>query len=312
MSFSMSVKNEAAKIVARDKSIVDAELCGLISTCGSISIVKGGLVVSFSTENASVARRIFTHLKTFYSEDVNATARKNVKLKRNIYTISLNDEDATKKLLKFCFSEDEISIYSEISPNLDDAKSKQAFVRGCFLGAGSVTNPRRGYHFEVVFSNRDASEFLKNILLDYEISGNIIERSDKFIFYIKGAEMISDALTVIGANGSVLEFENVRAMKETRNNVNRMVNCETANLEKIVNSSIEQVNDIMYIDSMIGLESLPESLYELANVRLVNRNASLKDLGELLDPKVGKSGVNHRMKKIRSIADDLRRGNDGD
>lgn len=312
MSFSMSVKNEAAKIVARDKSIVDAELCGLISTCGSISIVKGGLVVSFSTENASVARRIFTHLKTFYSEDVNATARKNVKLKRNIYTISLNDEDATKKLLKFCFSEDEISIYSEISPNLDDAKSKQAFVRGCFLGAGSVTNPRRGYHFEVVFSNRDASEFLKNILLDYEISGNIIERSDKFIFYIKGAEMISDALTVIGANGSVLEFENVRAMKETRNNVNRMVNCETANLEKIVNSSIEQVNDIMYIDSMIGLESLPEPLYELANVRLVNRNASLKDLGELLDPKVGKSGVNHRMKKIRSIADDLRRGNDGD
>lgn len=312
MSFSMSVKNEAAKIVARDKSIVDAELCGLISTCGSISIVKGGLVVSFSTENASVARRIFTHLKTFYSEDVNATARKNVKLKRNIYTISLNDEDATKKLLKFCFSEDEISIYSEISPNLDDAKSKQAFVRGCFLGAGSVTNPRRGYHFEVVFSNRDAAEFLKNILLDYQISGNIIERSDKFIFYIKGAEMISDALTVIGANGSVLEFENVRAMKETRNNVNRMVNCETANLEKIVNSSIEQVNDIMYIDSMIGLESLPESLYELANVRLVNRNASLKDLGELLDPKVGKSGVNHRMKKIRSIADDLRRGNDGD
>ena len=164
----------------------------------------------------------------------------------------------------------------------------------------------------MVFSNRDAAEFLKNILLDYEISGNIIERSDKFIFYIKGAAMISDALTVIGANGSVLEFENVRAMKETRNNVNRMVNCETANLEKIVNSSIEQVNDIMYIDSMIGLESLPESLYELANVRLVNRNASLKDLGELLDPKVGKSGVNHRMKKIRSIADDLRRGNDGD
>lgn len=312
MSFSMSVKNEAAKVSVREGYLVEAELCGLINTCGSISIAQGRLVVSLSTENAPVARRIFTHLKSFYSDDVNASARKNVKLKRNIYTISLSDDAAIRKLLNFCYGEGDFSIYNEISPDLSDSKSKQAFVRGCFLGAGSVTNPRRGYHFEVVFSNRDAADILKNILNEYQISGNIIERSDKFIFYIKGAEMISDTLTVIGANRSVLEFENVRAMKETRNNVNRMVNCETANLEKIVNSSIEQVNDIMYIDSMIGLESLPDSLYELAKLRLVNRNASLKDLGELLNPKVGKSGVNHRMKKIRNIADDLRGEYDGD
>ena len=134
MSFSMSVKNEAAKVSVREGYLVDAELCGLISTCGSISIAQGRLVVSLSTENAPVARRIFTHLKSFYSDDVNASARKNVKLKRNIYTISLSDDAAIRKLLNFCYGEGDFSIYNEISPNLSDSKSKQAFVRGCFLG----------------------------------------------------------------------------------------------------------------------------------------------------------------------------------
>lgn len=308
----MDVKSEASKIKLQEKSLVDAELCGLLSTCGSISINRNGLVVNFHTENAPVARRIFTHLKKFYSEDVNAFARKNAKLKKNVYSVGLNDEAASKRMLSYCYGGDENVFENAVNPPLKSFKEYSSFVRGSFLGTGSVTDPKRSYHFEIVFENEKNAEFLKKILMFYEISSGVIIRKDKFILYIKEAEKISDILTIIGANSSVLSFENIRAIKETRNNVNRMVNCETANLEKIVNSSVEQVNDIEYIDRELGLKSLPDSLYELAIARLNNRNASLKDLGELLNPKVGKSGVNHRMKKIRKIAYDLRSGEYGE
>lgn len=311
MSFSSSVKDEVAKIKVKDKNLITSEISGLLATCGAIMLKGENLILSFNTENPSVARRIFTFLKS-YSKDVEASIRKNYKLRKNKYSISLFDTYAVKSLLdKVYIGQDKrVFTLSKKKPRLTE-EEKRAFVRGCFLGSGSVTNPEKTYHFEIIFENRGPANYLMEILSDYDIKPGLTLRKDKYLIYLKEAEKISDFLSLIGASKSVLEFENIRVIKEMRNNVNRLVNMETANLNKIVNSSLDQVNDILYIDKEIGLNSLDENLREVALLRLENRESSLRDIGNLLNPKIGKSAVNYRMKKLREIAKLLRSGDYG-
>lgn len=216
----------------------------------------------------------------------------------NDFSISIKGKKYTIKL------KSEIDLLKE---EITDIEEKKAFVRGAFLGAGTITDPQKGYHLEMVFNNDENAKDIKEILNDNEIISNIIRRESKYLTYIDDGENIVNFLAFIGANKSVLEFEDTRVYKEVRNKVNRIVNYETANMNKTITSSVKQIEDIKFIKSKKQFEKLPTKEQELAQVRLNNPNASLKELGDLLSTPISKSGVNHRMQNISKFAEDLRK-----
>jgi hypothetical protein len=181
-----------------------------------------------------------------------------------------------------------------------------------FLGAGSVSDPEKGYHLELVTQDMEHAVQLKTVMQELEMEAKIVERKGHHVVYLKEGSQIVDLLNIIGAHNALMELENVRIVKEVRNNVNRLVNCETANLKKTVSAAVRQMQDIEYLKSTIGLSSLPKHLEEIAIYRLEYSSATLKELGELLDPPVGKSGVNHRLKKLSEIAEQVREERGGE
>jgi hypothetical protein len=183
---------------------------------------------------------------------------------------------------------------------------KKAFLRGAFLVGGSISDPAKSYHFEIVCTSREQAEQLRNILIDFETDAKIVERKGHFVVYLKEGSQIVDTLGSMGAFVSLMNLENVRILKEMRNSVNRKVNCETANISKTVNAAVKQVEDIERIRDTIGFDTLPPTLREIAQVRLEYPEAPLKELGTYLDPPVGKSGVNHRLRRLSEIADRLK------
>ena len=190
---------------------------------------------------------------------------------------------------------------------ISEESYKRAYIRGAFLGGGSISNPEKTYHLEFVTHNLDYAKELSDLINSYGLSSKVIQRKSSYVIYIKEGEQIVDLLNIIGAHSSLLELENIRIMKEMRNNVNRLVNCETANLSKTVNAAVRQVESIKMIQNEIGLNRLPKNLREIAELRLEYPDESLKELGAMLNPPVGKSGVNHRLRRIEKIAEELRK-----
>lgn len=184
---------------------------------------------------------------------------------------------------------------------------KQAYIRGAFLATGSVTNPEKGYHFEIVCDREEKAKILLDMLKDFGIKSKLIMRKKNHVVYMKDGSMIVDILNIMGAHVSLMNMENVRILKDMRNSVNRRVNCEAANITKTVNAAVRQIEDIRYIEQTKGLKYLPENLRQLAELRLEEEELPLKELGERLNPPLGKSGVNHRLRKISEIANELRR-----
>ncbi len=315
MSFSSSTKNELSRLEIKSKSCAKSELAALVRMGGSISIKRQrNINLKFLTENAAIARRTFSLLKYLYNIDVDVMVRKNKQLKKNNnYLIIVQDTKNTKKILKdigFLNKNEESSF--EINHRIpkyivEDNCCRRAYIRGAFLGSGSISNPEKTYHLEFVSSNREHAKDLSKLINTFELNSKIVTRKEDYIVYLKEGEQIVDLLNIIGAHSALLELENIRVLKDVRNNINRLVNCETANLGKTINASIRQINNIKYIEETIGLEKLPKNLLEVAYLRLENRDASLKELGEKLDPPVGKSGVNHRFRKIDEIAEKLRK-----
>ncbi|HLR34916.1 MAG TPA: DNA-binding protein WhiA [Tissierellales bacterium] len=313
MSFSSSTKNELSRLEIKSKSCAKSELAALVRMGGSISI-KGqrNISLKFLTENAAIARRTFTLLKYLYNINVDVMVRKNKQLKKNNnYLIVVQNTKNTKKILKdigFLNKNEESSF--EINHRIpkyivENNCCRRAYIRGAFLGSGSISNPEKTYHLEFVSSNREHAKDLSKLINAFELNSKIVTRKEDYIVYLKEGEQIVDLLNIIGAHSALLELENIRVLKDVRNNINRLVNCETANLGKTINASIRQINNIRYIEETVGLEKLPKNLLEVAYLRLENRDASLKELGEKLDPPVGKSGVNHRFRKIDEIAEKL-------
>ena len=183
---------------------------------------------------------------------------------------------------------------------------RRAYIKGVFMTSGSISDPNKGYHMEIVSDNRGRAEFIQEIIQGFEISSRIIQRKKYSVVYLKDGEMIVEMLGLMGAHISLMDMENIRIKKDIRNTINRRVNCEAANLNKTVNAAVKQVNDINYIISTKGIEFLPENLQELALARLESEDATLKELGEMMTPPIGKSGVNHRLRKISEIAEELR------
>ncbi len=314
MSFSAKVKGEVCRIGELTREEAKAELSAVMKVSGTLSL-GGNKQLSFrvTTENPSIARRIFKLLKQYFNIHTKLLVKKSNSFKKNnIYMVVISEEMGVRSLLKemgvLNSSEGIISLdYGIPHELLENEDCKKAYVRGSFLGGGSISNPEKTYHLEFVTHNEGYAEELSRLVNSYGISSKVIQRKGSFIVYVKEGEQIVDLLNIIGAHSSLLELENVRIMKEMRNNVNRLVNCETANLSKTVNAAIRQVESIKLIQKEIGLQRLPKNLRDIAELRLIYPDESLKELGDLLSPPVGKSGVNHRLRRIEKIADELRK-----
>ena len=231
--------------------------------------------------------------------------------KNNIYMVVITEEMGVRGLLSDTGILKEIDGIMSLDYRIEthifkEDDTKKAYIRGAFIGGGSISNPEKTYHLEFVTHSEEYAKDLSNLINTFSLNSKVIQRKNSFIVYIKEGEQIVDLLNVIGAHSSLLEIENIRIMKEMRNNVNRLVNCETANLSKTVNAAVRQVESIKLIQTQIGLQRLPENLREIAELRLNYPDESLKELGEMLDPPVGKSGINHRLRKIEKIAEELR------
>ena len=184
--------------------------------------------------------------------------------------------------------------------------STKGLIREAFLQSGSISDPEKFYHLEIVFTEYEKALEIKQMIESFQLDAKIVERKGHYVVYLKEGAQIADMLRIMEAPLALMEFENIRIVKEMRNSINRQVNCEAANLGKTISAAVKQVEDIKFIDSTVGLDNIPEGLAETARKRLKYPEASLKELGELMEPPLGKSGVNHRLKHLSELAEDLR------
>lgn len=315
MSFSSKAKNELCHIRIKRTCCKYAELAALIYACGTIHFAgKSRVHLRINTENASIARRIYMLIKDLYKIQIQVMVRKNRRLRKNnsYYLILSHDQLALDILedLGILYRDDNkqnIMIYREINHKLIKKRCcKKAYLRGAFLGGGSVSDPEKTYHLEFVVHTESYGKSLCNLLNEFGLHAKMIERKNNYVVYLKEGENIVNLLNIIGAHTALLNLENIRIYKDMRNKINRIVNCETANLSKTVNAAVRQIENIEYLRSHIGLAKLPPPLREIAELRLLYSDASLRELGQMLSPPIGKSGVNHRLRKLDKMAEDLK------
>ncbi len=287
MSFSHEVKEELAKHIGSARHCQMAELAAILNFTGQLGRDKsGGFTIGFQTENETVVRKGFTLLKKTF----------------NIETDAVIDEAKIQEIYhKFG------DLNQPVSPLLiKNSCCQRAFLRGTFLSIGSMSAPEKGYHLEFVCTNEEKAKQLQEIMLNFEIESKIVKRKKYFVVYMKEGKAIVELLNVMEAHIALMNLENLRILKEVRNTVNRRVNCEAANITKTVEAAGKQIEDILLIKEKMGLSNLPVNLKQIAELRLENPEMPLKELGEELEPPVGKSGVNHRLRKLSEIAKTLR------
>ena len=283
MSFSSEIKQELSWQLPSARHCRLAEISAILSFCSHVEAgTEGTGNVRMHTENLAVARKYFTLLKKTFNINMNVSVRQNRKPhgNRSFEITALTDMTAVRHVL------------------IQNPCCRRAYIRGAFLASGSVSDPEKGYHFEIVCADSARAEQLSAMLESFGIEAKITLRKHSYILYVKEGSQIADILNVMEAHVGLMKFENIRILKEMRNSVNRQVNCETANLNKTVSAAVKQIEDIQYIQSTIGFEKLPENLAEIARLRLEQPGMSLKELGQMLTPPVGKSGVNHRLRKL--------------
>ncbi|EMR05614.1 Sporulation transcription regulator WhiA [Bhargavaea cecembensis DSE10] len=310
MSFASETKKELTQ-VEMDDCCTRAELSAFIKMNGVLSFSNRQMSLDVQTENAAIARRMYTNMRRLYPYKVELLVRKKMRLKKNNVYICRIREGAKTMLEDLKITGEGISFAEGVSKEIvKDDCCRRSYLRGAFLAGGSVNNPETSsYHLEIFSLYQEHSEALVELMNAYGLNAKSIERKKGFIAYLKEAEKISDFLSLIGAHSALLKFEDVRIVRDMRNSVNRLVNCETANLNKTIGAAMRQVENIQYIDQMIGIEGLPERLQEIARLRVEYQDITLKELGEMVSgPPISKSGVNHRLRKIDEIAEKLRKG----
>lgn len=313
MSFSSEVKEELFTQTGRARHCQIAELAAFIRMCGRVSASPGGrFLVRIHTENAWVAKKSAFLLKKVFKIDPDISVRTHPRVSRPVsYQVLVLRQDQAVKVLQAVrllkqggtLQEEVPLIHSVI---LQNHCCKRAYVRGAFLAAGSVSDPNRSYHFEIACASEYQAGQLRELIRELGIDAKIVKRKKYYVVYVKEGAQIVDLLGLMEARKSLLKLENVRIIREMRGSVNRKVNCETANINKTVNAAVKQIEDIRYIRDNGGLSGLSNGLDEIARIRLQYPEATLKELGMMLDPPVGKSGVNHRLRKLSAIADALR------
>lgn len=296
MSFSSDVKEEVSKLnTFKDRNVIIYELIGYLIT-NNIAIVKNK--IKYSTENEYNINRLNKLLKTL-SIDYD------IKMQGNLYVISFKKDYINN--FKDIIEIKDSSIQLTSIEKIEDEQEIKAIVRGSFLGGGSINDPNKKYHFEIIFNNKENANKIDIILNVFGINVKKLDRKSGYSLYIKDGEEISKILAFIGASSAVLKFEEIRVIKDTRNNVNRLVNCETANLNKTVSAAVKQIEAIKFLKKENKFADLSDSLKEIAELRLENPDISLIELGKLLREPIGKSGVNYRLNKIIEIAEEYRK-----
>lgn len=287
MSFSHDVKEELSKHISSGKHCQIAELAALLNLAGQYGRNPNGTyTIGFQLENETVVRKGFTLLKKTYNIDTD---------------VAISEEQMEDLIQKIGNLNDPVS-----SLLIKNSCCQRAFLRGAFLSIGSMSDPQKGYHLEFVCTDEDKARQLQGVIQGFDIDAKIVLRKKYYVVYLKEGSGIVDLLNVCEAHVALMKLENLRILKEMRNSINRRVNCEAANITKTVNAATRQIEDIEYLRDHYGLQKLPENLRQMAEVRLENPDAPLKELGEYLDPPVGKSGVNHRLRKLSELADRLR------
>lgn len=312
MSFSGKIKEELSWQVSSSRAGQVAESAALICMCGAVAIDENGMYsLKIHTENLSVARKCFTLFRKTYNIKTDVAIRRNQKKGTITYYVIIKAHlDALRVLSEIHLLDPFGEIEEELDLNknvlLRERSSRRAFMRGAFLAAGSMSDPEKSYHFEIACATKEKAEQIRQVMQTFSLDAKIVQRKKYYIVYLKEGTQIADILNVMEAHMALMEFENIRILKEMRNEVNRKVNCETANLNKTVSAAVKQIEDIRFIQEKTGFDELPDALRDIALARLEYPEASLKELGELVTPSVGKSGVNHRLRKLSEMADRMR------
>ena len=332
MSFSTKVKEEIAKHSSHSRHCQIAELLALLLATGEVIFDDGQVRLIMRPENPLIGDKICRLIDQLFE--------KKIEYVRHSKYIEIQDDSMVEKVLQMVklsdyvdymeedwldddelsgIDEDEIVYVSSHGVSLQNCHfpkqvvqkdcCKKAFVRGIFLAAGAVNDPQKAYHFEIVVHNREMAQSVQEVIKSFSLDAKIVKRKKYYVVYLKEGSMIVDILNVMEAYVGLMDMENVRILKDMRNDINRRVNCETANIKKTVNAARRQIEDIEYIERTKGLRYLNDSLRSLAEIRLEEPDANLAELGQMLNPPVSKSGVNHRLRKISSIANALREDN---
>ena len=291
MSFSVDIKKELSGHWATARHCNLAELAAILHMCGEFSVDRKGIPkIRFRSENFLVARKCFTLIEKTFNIKTDISVRRSAAKESSSYELYVKGQEllAIKNVL------------------VQAICCKRAYIRGAFLAAGSVSDPGKSYHFEIVCSTMERAEYLKGMMNSFDMGAKIVRRRKACVVYLKEGTQVVDILNVMEAHVALMELENVRILKEMRNSVNRKVNCETANINKTVSAAVRQMEDIVYIRDTIGFDQLSEGLKDVALTRLSYPDATLKELGSLMSEPVGKSGVNHRLRRLSEIADKLR------
>ncbi len=311
MSFSSDVKDEISLQLPSARHCRLAELSAILSYEGHIIRSGTSKYLKLQTENLVVARKYFTLIRKTFNINNDISIKTNISQNKNsIYTLIIKDVNVVENILQATkLSADDLDSSRLGLPDhliVQNACCKRAFIRGAFLSSGSMSDPQKAYHLEIVLSDLSKAEQLRDIIQTFAIDAKIVMRKKNYVVYIKEGSQIVDLLNVMEAHVALMNLENVRILKEMRNSINRQVNCEAANISKTVTAATKQMEDILYIRDNVGLGDLPDNLEDIARLRIDYPEASLKELGAMLLPPIGKSGVNHRLRKLSMIADQLR------
>ena len=294
MSFSGDVKRELGKQYSKGRHCQMAELAAILEMVGRVQ--EKPCILEITSDNMVVLEKYAVLMRQLFEVDITKPLEGNI-VEKILTTLKFFKEDGLSLPL------DEQRVDGLLVQNVC---CKRAFIRGAFLASGSMSDPNKSYHFEIVCRTMEQAEQLQQLMNGFETEAKIVERKGHYVVYLKEGSQIVDMLNVMEAYISLMNLENVRILKEMRNSVNRKVNCETANISKTVNAAVKQLEDIELIRSKLGLDQLPQNLREMALIRLEYPEAALKELGNYLTPPVGKSGVNHRLRKLAEIAEELR------
>ncbi|MBR5799391.1 MAG: DNA-binding protein WhiA [Lachnospiraceae bacterium] len=289
MSFSGEVKQELERVLPGARHCQLAELAAILHFgCRIEKDIDGNLEIVLQSENESVSRKYFTLLK-------------------KTFIIGTGAEKVLQALKVFDGEEQIRELGDEVNPILmKNACCKRAFLRGAFLSVGSMSDPQKSYHIEFVCDVEKQAQQIRDAVNSFDLEAKIVKRKKYYVVYLKEGAGLVDLLNIMGAHLSLMSLENLRIEKEMRNSINRKVNCETANITKTVNAANKQIEDIQWLEKHYGLSNLPDNLREMAKIRLAYRESSLQELGGYLNPPVGKSGVNHRLRKLSELAEQIR------
>lgn len=314
MSFSRKIKEELSKHVPNARHCGIAEMAAAFALSGEIDENEGFFALKIYTETESAARKYFTLLKKTFNINTEISKWKTeYPRKVDAFLLYIDSDNGAEELLKTLklLDQDGHLLPREHLVNgmlVQRSCCKRAFIRGAFMAAGSISDPEKSYHFEISCHHERQAEEMVELMSAFDVEAKVVARKHSYVVYIKESSQIVEILNVMEAHVGLMEFENIRIIKDMRNSLNRKVNCETANSQKTATAAVKQLEDIQLIAEKMGLDELPDGLREVAELRLENPEISLKELGSMLNPPVGKSGVNHRFRKLGELADDFRTG----